>query len=96
MASFGVVLVAAGRSSRFNDSNYKKPFAPLAGRSVWLQAAEKFLDHDDVKQVVIVIAPEDREYFLEKFGADIAFLGIKVAEGGTHRSDSVFNGLAVL
>ena len=96
MASFGVVLVAAGRSSRFNDSNYKKPFAPLAGRSVWLQAAEKFLDHDDVKQVVIVIAPEDREYFLEKFGADIAFLGIKVAEGGTHRSDSVFNGLAAL
>jgi 2-C-methyl-D-erythritol 4-phosphate cytidylyltransferase len=61
-----------------------------------LHAAEKFLDHDDVKQVVIVIAPEDREYFMDKFGADIAFLGIKVAEGGKHRSDSVFSGFAAL
>ena len=96
MANFGVILVAAGKSSRFGDANYKKPFAPLAGRSVWLHAAEKFLDHDDVKQVVIVIAPEDREYFMDKFGADIAFLGIKVAEGGKHRSDSVFSGFAAL
>ncbi len=96
MASFGVILVAAGKSSRFGDANYKKPFAPLAGRSVWLHAAEKFLDHDDVKQVVIVIAPEDREYFMDKFGADIAFLGIKVAEGGEYRSDSVFSGFAAL
>ena len=61
-----------------------------------MHAAEKFLDHDDVKQVVIVIAPEDREYFMDKFGADIAFLGIKVAEGGEHRSDSVFSGFAAL
>lgn len=96
MPNFGVILVAAGKSSRFNDVNYKKPFAPLAGRSVWLHAAEKFLDHDDVKQVVIVIAPEDREYFMEKFGADIAFLGIKVAEGGKQRSDSVYSGFAAL
>jgi 2-C-methyl-D-erythritol 4-phosphate cytidylyltransferase len=96
MASFGVILVAAGKSSRFGDANYKKPFAPLAGRSVWLHAAEKFLDHDDVKQVVIVIAREDREYFMDKFGADIAFLGIKVAEGGEYRSDSVFSGFAAL
>ena len=96
MASFGVILVAAGKSSRFGDANYKKPFAPLARRSVWLHAAEKFLDHDDVKQVVVVVASEDREYFMDKFGADVAFLGIKVAEGGEHRSDSVFNGFAAL
>ena len=96
MPNLGVILVAAGKSSRFGDANYKKPFAPLAGRSVWLHAAEKFLDHDDVKQVVIVIAPEDREYFMDKFGADIAFLGIKVADGGKHRSDSVSSGFTAL
>lgn len=94
MATFGVILVAAGKSSRFHDANYKKPFAPLAGRPVWLHSAEKFTDRDDVKQVVVVVAPEDREAFLEKFGANLAFMGITLAEGGAERADSVRNGLA--
>ena len=93
MARFGVILVAAGQSSRFRDANYKKPFAPLAGRPVWLHSAEKFTDRDDVKQVVVVVAPEDREAFLEKFGASLAFMGITLAEGGAERADSVKNGL---
>ncbi len=96
MAQFGVILVAAGRSSRFHDTNYKKPFAPLAGRPVWLHAAEKFTDRDDVKQVVVVIAPEDREAFLEKFGANLAFMRITLAEGGVERADSVKAGLEKL
>jgi 2-C-methyl-D-erythritol 4-phosphate cytidylyltransferase len=53
MPRFGVILVAAGRSSRFADPNYKKPFAPLAGRPVWLHSAEKFADRDDVEFVAI-------------------------------------------
>lgn len=96
MARFGVILVAAGRSSRFQDANYKKPFAPLAGRPVWIHSAEKFTDRDDVKQVVVVVAPEDREAFLEKFGANLAFMGISLAEGGDERADSVKAGLAKL
>jgi len=96
MARFGVILVAAGQSSRFRDANYKKPFAPLAGRPVWLHSAEKFTDRDDVKQAVVVVAPEDRESFLEKFGASLAFMGITLAEGGAERADSVKNGLEKL
>ena len=91
-----MILVAAGQSSRFRDANYKKPFAPLAGRPVWLHSAEKFTDRDDVKQVVVVVAPEDREAFLEKFGASLAFMGITLAEGGAERADSVKNGLEKL
>ena len=87
MARVGVILVAAGRSSRFQDANYKKPFAPLAGRAVWLHSAEKFLERDDVKQVVIVVAPEDKKAFLEKFGANLAFMGVTLAEGGAHRAE---------
>jgi len=96
MARFGVILAAAGQSSRFRDANYKKPFAPLAGRPVWLHAAEKFTDRDDVQQVVIVVAPEDRAAFLEKFGANLAFMGITLAEGGATRADSVRRGLEKL
>lgn len=96
MATFGVILAAAGRSSRFGDSNYKKPFAPLAGRPVWIHSAERFLERDDVKKVVIVVAPEDRETFLEKFGANIAFMGVTLVEGGEERADSVRRGLEKL
>ncbi len=96
MPTFGVILAAAGQSSRFQDANYKKPFAPLAGRAVWMHSAEKFLERSDVKQVVIVVAPEDREPFLEKFGANLAFMGVTLAEGGQQRADSVRRGLEKL
>jgi 2-C-methyl-D-erythritol 4-phosphate cytidylyltransferase len=85
---------AAGKSSRFHDKNYKKPFAPLAGRAVWLHSAERFLARDDVKQFIVVISPEDREYFTFKFGANVAILGIDVVDGGAERADSVAKALA--
>ena len=93
MATFAVILPAAGKSSRFHDQHYKKPFAPLADRAVWLHSVEKFLNRDDVKQVIIVISPEDREDFHMKFGANVAILGVEVVEGGAERTDSVRKGL---
>ena len=96
MPRFGVILAAAGQSSRFQDPNYKKPFAPLSGRPVWLHSVEKFIDRDDVGQVVVVVSPEDRQSFVEKFGANLAFMGITLAEGGAQRADSVRNGLEKL
>ncbi len=93
MAKFAVILAAAGKSSRFQDKHYKKPFAPLKDRAVWLHCADKFLNRDDVAQVLIVIAPEDRERFVDAFGANVAILGIDVVEGGAERSDSIANAL---
>jgi len=94
MATFAVILPAAGRSSRFRDQNYKKPFAPLSGRAVWLHSAERFLNRADVKQVIVVIAEDDREEFSRKFGANIAIMGVEVCIGGAERADSVQNALA--
>lgn len=94
MSQFAVILPAAGQSSRFRDNNYKKPFAPLDGRAVWLHSAERFLNRRDVKQVIIVVADEDLEEFGEKFGANLAILGIEAVKGGKTRADSVKRGLA--
>jgi 2-C-methyl-D-erythritol 4-phosphate cytidylyltransferase len=96
VATFGVILPAAGKSSRFRDPHYKKPFAPLDDRPVWLHAAEKFLNRSDVKQTIIVVSPEDREWFFDKFGANIAILGLDVVEGGQERYDSVRSALEKL
>jgi 2-C-methyl-D-erythritol 4-phosphate cytidylyltransferase len=89
MAKFAVILPAAGRSSRFKDKSYKKPFAPLANKAVWLHSADRFLNRDDVVQTILVISPEDRADFIAKFGANIAILGIEVVDGGAERSDSI-------
>ena len=94
MAKFTVILPAAFKSSRFKDKNYKKPFAPLANRAVWLHSVDRFLQRDDVKQVILVISPEDREYFDSKFSANVAILGIDVVQGGEERADSIENALA--
>jgi 2-C-methyl-D-erythritol 4-phosphate cytidylyltransferase len=94
VSKFAVILAAAGKSSRFRDKNYKKPFAPLAGRAVWLHSADRFLNRDDVKQTIMVISPDDREYFDFKFAGNAAILGVEVVEGGAERADSVERALA--
>ena len=94
MPSFAVILPAAGKSTRFRDQHYKKPFAALENRPVWLHAAEKFTGRSDVVQTLLVISPEDREAFQSKIGANAALLGIEIVDGGSERSDSVANALA--
>jgi 2-C-methyl-D-erythritol 4-phosphate cytidylyltransferase len=89
MSTFAVILPAAGQSRRFHDKAYKKPFAPLGGRAVWLHSAERFMNRTDVKQVIVCVSADDRELFDLKFGANIAILGVQVVEGGEHRTDSV-------
>ena len=94
MATFAVILPAAGKSSRFGDAFYKKPFAPLENRPVWMHSAERFVNRSDVKQTLIVISREDLDDFQEKFGGNCAMLGIEIVAGGAERSDSVQAALA--
>lgn len=92
-AKFGVIIPAAGKSSRFSRNNRKKPFLDLKGRAVWLRAVEHFVNRPDVAQTIVVISPEDREFFELKFQANLAFLDLELVEGGAQRADSVLNGL---
>jgi 2-C-methyl-D-erythritol 4-phosphate cytidylyltransferase len=87
-------MPAAGKSRRFKDKHYKKPFAVLDSRAVWLHSAEKFLNRDDVIQLILVIDAQDRESFQMKFAANVAILGIDVIDGGEQRIDSVEMALA--
>jgi 2-C-methyl-D-erythritol 4-phosphate cytidylyltransferase len=94
MASFAVILPAAGQSSRFKKGNRKKTFTELKGRAVWLRAAEPFLNRKDVVQTIVVVATDDLEWFREKFRPNLAFMDIEIVEGGSTRAESVRNGLA--
>ena len=95
MAKFAVVLPAAGKSSRFHDKE-KKPFANLDGRAVWLRTAELFITRADVVQCVIVVSPADQETFRRRYGANLAFMNVQIADGGAERFESVANALALV
>jgi 2-C-methyl-D-erythritol 4-phosphate cytidylyltransferase len=96
MGTFAVILPAAGRSTRFGDPKQKKIYADLDGRAVWLRAVEPFLIRDDVTQVVLAIAPEDREMFERRYRANVAFLNIQVIDGGSERYETVARALDVV
>ena len=95
MARFSVILVAAGQSRRF-DHDVKKPYADIDGRAVWMRAADLFVKRKDVIQIILVVAADDEENVLRRYGPNMAFMNVTVTLGGATRSDSVQNGLALV
>jgi 2-C-methyl-D-erythritol 4-phosphate cytidylyltransferase len=96
MGQFAVILPAAGRSSRFGDPKQKKIYADLAGRAVWLRAVAPFINRDDVAQIILAIAVEDRELFERRYHPTAAFMNITVIEGGPERCETVARALEIV
>lgn len=96
MARFAVILPAAGNSSRMSGFQRKKPFIELKGRAVWLRTAEHFIGRGDVCQTILVVSPDDMEWFKETFRPNLAFMEIKVVAGGATRAESVRNGISAI
>ena len=96
MSKFAVIVAAAGRSSRFGSQSprEKKVFRELHGRPVWLRSVEAFVDRSDVAQTIVVVSPDDLEWFKEKYAPNLGFLDLEIVAGGAERADSVMNALA--
>lgn len=92
MAKVAAIIVAAGKGERFGGTE-KKVFAKIDGQPMFLRSIQAFLNRDDVCQTVLVVAPEDQDEVKSKYGANLGFMGVKLALGGTTRTDSVANGL---
>jgi 2-C-methyl-D-erythritol 4-phosphate cytidylyltransferase len=90
----GVIVVAAGRSTRLGGGAAKQ-YRPVAGVPLVLRAVRPFAAHPDVAQVVLVLPPDD-------VGRPPAFLAphqgsaLTLVAGGAERADSVAAGLAAL
>ncbi len=88
----GVIICAAGASSRFGGGK-KKPYVDVSGRAAFLHSVELFTDMKEVKQVVLAISPEDEEMVRVKWGPNLQFFGVKVCFGGAERFDTVSKAL---
>jgi len=96
--TFALIVAAAGKSSRFShrgsdDPTVKKTFTHLDGKPIWLRSVEKFINRDDVIQVIVVVSPEDIDWFRKYYISDINRLLLIVVAGGEHRVDSIRYGL---
>ena len=93
--SVAAIICAAGASSRFGGKR-KKAFIDVAGRAVFLRSVELFSNREDVKQVLLGIAPEDEELVSVKWGPNLKFFGVKTFLGGAERFDTVSKGLELV
>jgi len=89
------IICAAGASKRFGGKR-KKPFVDVAGRAVFLRSVELFSSRDDVKQILLAIAPEDEELVTVKWGPNLKFFNVKVCFGGAERFDTVAKALELI
>jgi len=95
MKKIAVIICAAGASARFGG-NKKKPFVEVGGRTAFQRSMEFFVNRDDVKQVILVISPDDEEFVRLKWGPNLSFYGVKLCLGGAERFDTVGNALKVI
>jgi 2-C-methyl-D-erythritol 4-phosphate cytidylyltransferase len=93
--SVAAIICAAGASSRFGGKR-KKPFVDVAGRAAFIRSVELFTNHDDVKQVLLAIAPEDEEIVTVKWGPNLKFYNVKICFGGPERFDTVKKALELV
>ncbi|MDR1483814.1 MAG: 2-C-methyl-D-erythritol 4-phosphate cytidylyltransferase [Planctomycetaceae bacterium] len=107
-ATYAVIIAAAGQSKRFSGSGVrgrsgwldgaaaKKPYARLLGKPIWLYCTEKFSKRSEVRQIILVIAPEDVSWFRDYFAVEIDKLLLMVISGGLERVDSVQRALNIV
>ncbi len=91
----GVIICAAGAGRRFGGKR-NKPFVDVAGRAAFLRSVEFFTGRDDVKQVLLAIAPEDQELVEVKWGPNLKFYDVQICFGGAERFDTVTKALELI
>lgn len=93
MKDIAIILAAAGKSSRFKDPYSKKVFTLASGKPVWQHSAQVFAEHPRVAQIIMAIAPEDKEIVQEKFAGNLNMFCVEVVLGGEERYHSIRNAL---
>ncbi len=91
-----VILLAAGKSSRFN-SNIKKQFYKIKGKTLLEYSLDIFLKFDFVKQIIITIEKNDKK-IIDNILNSYKNINVKfdVTYGGEERYNSVANSVQLV
>lgn len=67
-------------------------YTKIDGRESLLRAVEMFLNRDNIKQIQLVVSADSAEEAKRKFGANLAFTGVKMVVGGPRWIDQIIAG----
>ena len=87
MPTFSVVILTAAPSGQAAEAG--GAFVKIDGREALLRSMELFLNRDAVKQIQLVIQPDDLEEAKRKYGAHLSFSGVKLISGGPRWGDQL-------
>jgi 2-C-methyl-D-erythritol 4-phosphate cytidylyltransferase len=90
----GVIVVAAGRGTRFGGEGPKQ-YRTVGGVPVVLRAVRPFVAHPEVARIALVLPPADAAS-PPSFLAELPGACLTLVAGGAERTDSVAAGLAAL
>jgi 2-C-methyl-D-erythritol 4-phosphate cytidylyltransferase len=80
MATFSIVVVTAAPPGQATEAG--GAYLKIDGREALLRSVELFLNRDNVKQIQLIVTPEEMEEAKRKYGAHLGFSGVKLVAAG--------------
>jgi 2-C-methyl-D-erythritol 4-phosphate cytidylyltransferase len=87
MAEFSVLVLTAPPPGQAAEAG--GAFTKIDGREALLRSVELFLNRDNVKQVQLVVDPDNLEEAKRKYGGHLSFSGVKLLSGGPKWMDQI-------
>lgn len=86
------IILAGGKGKRMGYP-ISKQFIELKGKPIIYYTIKKFSENKNIDNIIIVLPPDEVEYFKENILKKYSLNVTKIVEGGSERQDSVYNGL---
>jgi 2-C-methyl-D-erythritol 4-phosphate cytidylyltransferase len=80
MANFSVVVATAAPPGMGAEA--AGAYVKVDGREALLRSVELFLNRDNIKQIQLVVLPDELEEAKRKYGPHLSFSGVKLISGG--------------
>lgn len=91
-----VIIAAAGEGRRMGQQT-PKPYLHLGGKPILAHTVEIFEKVPEVREVTVVVHPDDLDYCQEKVISPFGFKKVlRLVPGGKERQDSVYHALKTL
>lgn len=89
------VILAAGKGTRMKiKSDVSKQHIDILGKSVIIRTIEKFLESEQISEIILVISKSEEEYFQKYVISHLnSTKPMKLVYGGKERFESSYNGI---
>jgi len=87
MANFSVVVATAAPPGMGAEA--AGAYVKVDGREALLRSVEMFLNRDNIKQIQVVVLPDELEEAKRKYGSHLSLFGVKLISGGPRWMDQI-------